>query len=133
MSASRPETKTQQFGPWLKSQIQARGMTQGEFAQAVGVSATSVSRWIAGDQPKGIHIDAIADVLVLDYDVVATRAGYRPRELLQIDPDSPEAQLLPYIRAVDWSKHEAELAMIKRQLEFIVEVDRGEHDRTKRS
>lgn len=82
---------------------------------------------MANDQPKGAHIDAIADVLVLDYDVVATRAGYRPRELMQIDPDSPEAQLLPYIRAIQWS--DRELEMIKAQLRFLAESQRGDLDR----
>ncbi len=129
MSEKRSEKMIPAFGVWLKSEIAARGMSQNEFAKAVGVSPTSVSRWINGDQPKGEHIDPIADVLVLDYDLVNNRAGYRPRELLQIDPNSPEAQLLPYIRAIDWETHARELALIKRQLEFIVELDRGEHDR----
>jgi len=40
---------------------------------------------------------------------------------------SPEAQLLPYIRQITWT--DRELAMIKRQLEFLAEVQRGEHDR----
>lgn len=93
------------FGPWLRSRIIAREMTQAQFAKAIGVSPTSVSRWIKhGDQPKGIHLERIADVLVSDYDLVATKAGYRPKELmLEVDPNSPEGQLVPMIRQVTWT------------------------------
>jgi len=54
----------------------------------------------------------------------------RPEQGLNPDRDSPEAQLLPYTRAIEWDSHPRELAMIKRQLEFIAEVQRGEHDRS---
>lgn len=128
MSTMRSASGVSAFGVWLRSAIAARGMTQNEFAKAIDASKSTVSRWINGDQPKGDFVERIADVLVLDYDIVATRAGYRPRELLEIDPSPAEAKLLPYIRAIDWSKHDRELAMIQRQLEFIAEVDRGEHD-----
>lgn len=117
------------FGVWLRGAFASRGMNQSEFARKIGVAHGTVSRWVNGRIPEAALIERIADVLVLDYDVVATKAGYRPRELLEIDPDSPEAKLLPYIRAIDWTKHDRELAMIQRQLEFIAEVDRGEHDR----
>lgn len=82
------------FGSWLKSAIAARGMTQNEFASAIGASKSSVSRWTNGDAPKGTFVERIADVLVLDYDIVATRAGYRIPELMLVDPESPEAKLL---------------------------------------
>lgn len=93
------------FGSWLRSQIARRDLTQGEFAKAIGVSPTSVSRWIKhGDRPKAEHIDPISDVLVLDYDLVATKAGYRPRELsMEVDPTSPEGQLVPMIRQIAWT------------------------------
>jgi transcriptional regulator with XRE-family HTH domain len=129
MSTYRSANKIPGWGAWLKSQLAAKGFTQNEFARQVGVSSSTVSRWGEGDQPKGSHIDAISDVLVLDYDIVATRAGYRPRGLMEIDPDSAEAQLLPYIRAIDWEGHERELDMIKAQLELIAKAQRGELDR----
>jgi hypothetical protein len=64
---------------------------------------------------------------VLDYDVVATRAGYRPSELLHLDPNSPEARLLPYIRQIKWT--ERDLGAIIAQLEFLIKAQRGDLDR----
>lgn len=87
----------------------------------------TISRWLRGRKPEAELLERLADVLVVDYDYLATMVGYRPRELLQLDPDSPEAQLLPYIRAIDWT--DRDLKMIKRQLEFLAETKRGEHDR----
>lgn len=114
------------FGSWLRSQITSRKMTQKEFADAIGVSPTSVSRWIKhGDRPKAEHIDPISDVLVLDYDLVATRAGYRPKELmLEVDPTSPEGQLIPLIRKVKWSEGEIERA--KSYFETVIRLNAKE-------
>lgn len=118
------------FGSWLSAEISRRGLNQAEFAKLIGVGTSTVSRWINGRIPEAKFIDPISDVLVLDFDVVATRAGYRPKELLQVDPNSAEAELLPYIRAIDWKNHQRELEMIRRNLEFLAEVDRGEHDKS---
>ena len=63
------------FGAWLLSEIKAAGMNQQEFADSVGVSRTTVSRWVKGRVPDGVFIDPIADVLLLDYDEVSERAG----------------------------------------------------------
>lgn len=79
--------------------------------------------------PGPKSLDSLADVLGVDVDHLLALAGHRP-PTFEVDPDSPEGQLIPYIRRIDWSKHDRELAMITRQLEFIVEVDRGEHDRS---
>lgn len=106
MSAERSENGSSGFGPWLKSQILSRQMTQNEFAKAVGVSPTSVSRWIAGDQPKGGYIDYIADVLRLPYDLVATKAGYRPA-IEEVPPDSREARAAHLVTRIDWDKDAA--------------------------
>lgn len=122
-----PDAGSLVFGTWLASEIRRRGLNQSEFAKLVGVGTSTVSRWINGRLPEASLLERIADVLVLDYDILATRAGYRPRELLEMDPDSAEAQLLPYIRAIEWS--ERELEMVKAQLRFLAEVQRGAHDR----
>lgn len=93
------------------------GMNQKQFAEAIGVSQTSVSRWIKhGDRPKAEHLEAMSDVLVIDYDFLITKAGYRPRELmLQVDPKSPEGILVPWIRKIAWDKDNTEL--FRKQLE----------------
>ena len=96
-------------------------MTQGEFARAIHVSPTSVSRWIKhGDRPKAEHLEPISDILVVDYDLLATRAGYRPKELmLEVDPASAEGQLVPIIRKIEWTERDIE--MFKAQLNVMAE------------
>lgn len=120
------------FGSWLRGAIAARGLSQNEFADAIRASKSSVSRWINGDAPKAEFIERIADVLVLDYDVVATKAGYRPRELMELDPESPEAQLVPLIRQVDWASRPGRLEEMQAELRFMIDVDRrNQRGRTK--
>jgi transcriptional regulator with XRE-family HTH domain len=124
--SSAPET----IGSWLRRELDSRDMIGADLARRIGSSNGTVSNWITGTRvPNPETIQRIADALNADVDYLLTLAGHRPEDPY-FDPDSPEAQLLPYIRAVDWSKHGNELAMFKRQLEFLVEVDRGEHNRT---
>ena len=85
---------------------------------------TSVSRWIHGRRPNGEYIERIADVLVLDYDLVATKAGYRPRELLELDPDSATARLMPLIEQIDWDARPGHLEEVEAEFRFMIEVDR---------
>lgn len=96
-STYRPSSP--QFGSWLLSEIRAAGMNQGEFADRVGVSRTTVSRWVHGRVPDGVFIDPIADVLTLPYDVVSERAGYRPA-LPDEALDAIHARLDPHLRKV---------------------------------
>lgn len=114
----------QGFGPWLKDQIQYAGYTQGEFAKRLGVSPTTVSRWVHGRAPEASFLDAISDILVIDYDVLATKAGYRPQELLEVDPDSPTAQLMPLIQEVNWNRYPDRLESLKMELRWMIERDR---------
>lgn len=99
-------------------------MNQTEFAQRVGVAHGTVSRWINGRIPEAALIERIADVLVLDYDVVATKAGYRPRELLNVDPDSPTARLAPLIEQIDWASRPGRLEEVEAEYRFMIESDR---------
>lgn len=134
--AGRPATKSygdespvsKTFGPWLASMIRARGLNQAEFAERVGASATTVSRWINGRVPAAKYIDDIANVLLLDYDLVATRAGIRPRSLLdkRNDPESPEAQLMPLIQRINWTPERLQTALAF--LGSLVEVSRQERE-----
>ena len=94
----RKQSKT--FGDWLMRQIERRGMKKAHFADAIGVSRTTVGRWVEGRVPEASFIDKISDVLVLDYDYVAEQAGYRPH----IEDDALEdihVRLDPLLRKMD--------------------------------
>lgn len=119
------------FGEWLMHQIRDRGMNQSEFAKRVGVGTSTVSRWVNGRKPEADLIDAIADVLVLDYDLVATKAGYRPRELLELDPDSATARLMPLIEQIDWDSRPGRLEEVEAEFRFMIEVDRRQAPKKK--
>jgi transcriptional regulator with XRE-family HTH domain len=125
MAKKSPDRGSAGFGSWLANQIRARGMNQAEFAIALGVGTSTVSRWVNGRVPEAALLEKIADVLIVDYDVVATKAGYRPKELLQVDPNSPEARLLPLIRQVPWD--ERQLRMFEEQLRILIKGLRGEY------
>jgi transcriptional regulator with XRE-family HTH domain len=92
------------FGPWLRAAISAAGLTLGEFAAQVGAGKSSVSRWVNGRVPEASFIDAIADVLVMDYDLVAEKAGYRPA-LPTDELDAMHARLDPYLLQVIDNNH----------------------------
>lgn len=121
--------ETDDFATWLRRQMDRREWSAADLARKLGVGNSTVAMWLRRERvPSPQSVDRVADVLRVDVDNLLSIAGHRPR-VFDIDPDSPEAKLLPYIRAIDWSKHDQELALIQRQLEFMAEVDRGEHDR----
>lgn len=124
MKESGTSREISPFGCWLLSEIRRAGMNQTEFAGAVKTSGTTVSRWIHGRMPNGRYIERIADVLVLDYDLVATKAGYRPRELLEIDPESATARLMPLIEQIDWETRPGRLEGLEFELRQMIEWDR---------
>ena len=65
------------FGGWLRGEIGRRYATQAEFARAANVREQLVSQWVSGkDIPTMANVTAIARGLVVDYRVVARRAGY---------------------------------------------------------
>ena len=125
MSENRSEKRNSAFGSWLRSAILARGVTQNEFACSIGVSKSTVSRWINGDTPKGEFIEKIADVLVLSYDFVDTKVGYRPKELDDEGDDIVNREILPMIRRIDWSDELAVMG-VKQSLQFW--QDKQEHE-----
>ncbi|MED5370932.1 MAG: helix-turn-helix transcriptional regulator [Myxococcota bacterium] len=80
------------FGVWLKRQRQARAFSQQELAGHLGVSAAHLSRVETGE--KRLSADALqraADLLGLDGDLVALRAGIVPPELLAVITRDPGA------------------------------------------
>lgn len=117
------------FALWFRALLDDREMSQADAARRLGISTGRVSEWLTGKmRPSAQSCLKIARTFMVDEDQVLVAAGRRSADP-HYDPDSPEAKLLPYIRAIDWSKHDRELALIQRQLEFMAEVDRGEHDR----
>lgn len=126
MRQNDSESLSPAFGAWLASEVRSHGLNQGEFARRVGVSATTVSRWLKGRVPKGRYIEQIADVLLLDVDQVLTRSGYRPRDL-EVDPESPQGRIMALTNRVQWTDERA--AMIEAQLRQMIEIDRTRRGR----
>lgn len=91
------------FGRWLAAAIRERGINQAVFAERVGASETTVSRWINRRVPDGAFIGPIAQVLMLDYDYVAGLAGYRPQGAPALDPETPEGRIVPLVRRIAWT------------------------------
>lgn len=115
------------WGEWLDHQLRSRNMSQEDFADKVGVAQGTVSRWVKGRRPAGKYIDLISDVLMLDYNIVATKAGYRPRTMLEIDPDGPVARLVPLIERIDWTQYPERLDSLVFELELMIKRGRSKH------
>lgn len=59
------------FGAWLESKLSAARLNQREFADRIGVSQSTVSRWLRNYRvPEPASCDAIADVLLVPLDKV---------------------------------------------------------------
>lgn len=104
MNRKRSEWHNPALGQEMRRRIIEHYRTQTAFSEALGVPQGTISRWVNGRRPDGDYLDDISDLLFWDYDDLATQAGYRPRGLsIAIDPKSPEGQLVPYIRRIDWT------------------------------
>jgi transcriptional regulator with XRE-family HTH domain len=113
------------FPDWLKGQLRRREWTPADFARKLDVGSGTVSMWLNGKRVPGPKsCDLIADALGVDIDVVLTAAGHRPPDI-RIDPDSPEARLLPLIRQVPWD--ERQLRIFEEQLRILIKGLRGEY------
>ena len=94
----RKQSKT--FGDWLMRKIEGQGMNKSRFAERMGVSRTTVGRWVNGRVPEASFIDKMSDVLFEDFDYMMEKAGYRPH----IEDDALEdihARLDPLLRKMD--------------------------------
>lgn len=115
------------FAIWFRQLLAGRDVTQAEASRLLGVSTGRISEWASGKMvPNSESARKIAKTFLVDEDEVLVAAGRRSEDPV-FDPGSPEAQLLPYIRAINWS--DRELEMIKTQLRFLAETQRGDHDR----
>jgi hypothetical protein len=66
-------------------------------------------------------LERLSDVLVLDFDLVATKAGYRPKEVGPGDLTEAEAVLLPLIRKIKWTPDRLRVA--RRDLQWFIDED----------
>jgi transcriptional regulator with XRE-family HTH domain len=87
-----------EFGEWLRKQLQRREWSQADFVRRGQFSRTAVSDWILGKRiPDPRSSDLIADVLGVDRDEVLALAGHRePDE--PIEADDPRRELLTLVR-----------------------------------
>lgn len=67
--------------------------------------------------------DRIAEAFSVNIDYVLSLLNYRPA-IFDIDPDSPEAQLLPLIRQIDWESRPGRLEEVEAEFRFMIDVDR---------
>lgn len=115
---------TTEFARWLRSEMERREWGVTRTAREIGVSHGLVSQWLKGDRnPSPASLDKISDRLYVSRDVLLTLAGHRDPDL-EIAPGSPEAELLPLIRKIDWDSDPMRLQGIKVQLEGWLKVDR---------
>jgi SOS-response transcriptional repressor LexA len=87
----------EEFGQWLRSEIERRHGTQAAFARAAGVREQLVSQWVWGkDVPSMPNVMAIGRGLRIDYHTVARQAGY---ELPDEPPPRSVDDILEELRA----------------------------------
>lgn len=82
------------FGGWLRSQRQARGLSQAQVAESIGCSTSFLSRVEADAKTPGAErLISIAETLGQDPEKLQLRAGAIPRELLDTVRQHPESFL----------------------------------------
>lgn len=112
------------FGAWLERQLARREWSKADLARRMGVANGDVSRWARDERtPSPVTIDKMADVLSVDVDFLLTLAGHRP-QVIEIDPDSPTARLMPLIERVNWDAYPGRLDTLEKELQWMIERDR---------
>lgn len=103
MKQNAPDRADNLFASWLARRMRAAGMNQSELATAVGVSTSTVSRWLSGRRPEAAYAETMADALNLDVDEVLTMAGYRPpdRHMREDDPATRICSLVKRVRLTE--------------------------------
>ncbi len=65
-----------EFHEWLQAELARRNLTNTRFAELVGVTQTTVSRWVAGERkPTRMHAFRVARALNIDLKIME-RWGY---------------------------------------------------------
>ncbi len=90
-SAKAPAPELPGFGVWLRAQRLARGWSQQELGERVGIGASHLSKIEGGERSLAAGTcEPLAEALGLDADVVRLRAGVVPPAVLarmQADPE----------------------------------------------
>ncbi len=80
------------FGAWLKEQRSARGFTQQDFADRLGVSAAHLSRVESGEKRLSEEgVERAAAILGVDPNELAVRSGNLPEAFLRAIARDPRA------------------------------------------
>lgn len=115
-----------QFAEWLTRQLRRREWSGADLSRRMGSGNSTVTMWLNGYRmPSPASAERLADVLGIDLDVVLAQAGHRPLEP-DIDPESPEAVLLPLIRRINWTTDPRRLESVERDLRWFIDLDQRE-------
>lgn len=113
---------SEQFGDWLKTQLQRREMTQADLARRADLPTSTVSNWITGRRiPDPKACDTISDALFVPLDEVLAVAGHRPRTLVH-EPGTTAAVLHELVDRVVWNPDRA--AAVEAILRGFIDRDR---------
>ena len=86
---------------WLREEMRRREWRQADFARAVGVDVSMVSRWMQGRRPDPASLERVAAGLGVDLDALLTLAGHRPQTARDDDPQV--ATLVAKVRQIQWT------------------------------
>lgn len=89
------------FHDWFKFELKRREMNQADFARRSGIAPSTVSSWATGDRvPDPESCDLIADVLLVDRDMVLALAGHRTLDE-PLKANDPRRDIIAAIRQLD--------------------------------
>jgi transcriptional regulator with XRE-family HTH domain len=86
---------------WMREEMRRREWRQADFARAVGIDVSMISRWLHGRRPDPMSLERVATALGADLDSLLTLAGHRPRS--PRDDDPRVASLVAKLRQVRWT------------------------------
>lgn len=87
---------------FIHEQMRVRGWNYAEFARAVGVDGSVVSRWIRDRKPEPEKVQRMAVALGVDFDHLMTIVGHRPPTRAEVSPE--HAALIEKIQQMTLSK-----------------------------
>lgn len=93
--------ETPSYMEWMREEMRRRGWRQADFARAVDVDVSMVSRWLHGRRPDPASLERVAAALGVDLDALLTLAGHRPHSARDDDPRV--AALVAKIRQIQWT------------------------------
>ena len=105
MARTAPNRQSTEFARWLDAQLRRHELNQSGFAKKVGVSTSTVSRWMGDRLPEAAYADRIADALGADTDRVLGLIGIRP-PTEPIKPDDPKVELIDLIKRADVTRYD---------------------------